>query len=648
MESSAPKRRRTSPRTSAPVDPNNTARETTPDPTPRDASPSRSPKRRRPSPASPTDSRLARRSPEVLARRPRVPQDPAGVEAEERRGGEGGSAVDDTPASLPGSQHSDVSLSELLRARNDAPPSRSPLKPVPIARPLPPPAPEGEDLVDPFTRRDRIRRSNQGQEEEEPELPPTPSQLGLEGGAASTPPAGIHSESSPLKRRQAGRERRGVVGSSPLKKMAAARVAPREESPVDRLVNPQEGGRGAVEAHHARGVRGDAEIAEKEDYLEALKQEEESLWSDLQLMADLGREWAEGEGAEQVMPLVKKHPTLLPQPEEGTSAGTGSFNALLQGAMDPSAWLPFSNPPQPEPKEESLPAPQSHHPVPMTAAEELPFLQILTPFTIASTGAPLSTSDMNTNTRRHTISLRASSHPALFSAQLSLSVDLSDFSVSDIKVLRLDPNAEAELGPFVDDVLTRTDRAFAGNVSVVCWAMGEWFRVAARRAAFWRELFAEVGSDVMEGNVGELWRRRGAVVARGVEESVDERLVEVKGGSAAGLLPYMGTVAATVPLGVCGEGVMVRLRWGISFDWTGDARSEVDVAVGVPGHCESSFFPLSHILHSWLWLVANVLQGTRETPRATWRVFRRCLTTLCGARATSRARLGGSLRCWPT
>ena len=525
--------------------------------------------------------------------------------------------MDDTPASHPGSHDSDVSLSELLQARNDAPPSRSPLKPVPIARPLPPPAPEGEDLVDPFTRRDRIRRSNQGQEEAEPEpeLPPTPSQLGLEDGAASTPPAGIHSESSPLKRRQAGRESRGVVGSSPLKKMAAARVVPREESPVDRLVNPQEEGRGAVEAHPARGVRGDAEIAEKEDYLEALKQEEESLWSDLQLMADMGREWAEGEGAGQVLPLVKKHPTLLPQPEEDANAGTGSFNALLQGAMDPSAWLPFSNPPQPEPKEESLPAPQSHHPVPMTAAEELPFLQILTPFTITSTGAPLSTSDMNANTRRHTISLRASSHPALFSAQLSLAVDLADFTVSDIKVPRLDPNAEAELGPFVDDVLTRTDRALSGNVSVVCWAMGEWFRVATRRAAFWRELFAEVGSEVVEENVGELWRRRGAVVARGVEESVDERLVGVKKGSAAGLLPYMGTVAATVPLEMCGEGVMVRLRWGISFDWTGDAQSKVDVAVGVPGNCESFFSLLSPLLASWLcgrWLTFCRAQGGSE------------------------------------
>lgn len=494
--------------------------------------------------------------------------------------------MDDTPASRPGSHDSDVSLSELLQARNDAPPSRSPLKPVPIARPLPPPAPEGEDLVDPFTRRDRIRRSNQGQEEAEPELPPTPSQLGLGEAAASTPPAGIHSESSPLKRRQAERERRGTAGSSPLKKMAAARIVPREESPVDRLVNPQEQGRGAAKAHPARGVRDDAEIAEKEDYLEALKKEEESLWSDLQLMADLGREWAEREGATQVLPLVKKHPKLLTQPEEDTSTGTGDFNALLQGAMDPSAWLPFSNPPQPEPKEESLPAPQSHHPVPMTAAEELPFLQVLTPFTVTSTGAPLSESDMNANTRRHTISLRSSSHPALFSAHLSLAVNLSDFSVSDIKVLRLDPNAEAELGPFVDDILTRTDRALTGNVSVVCWAMGEWYRLAVRRAAFWRELFKEVDSEVVSENVGELWKRRGAVVARGAEQSVDERLTNVKKGSAADLLPYMGTIAATVPLGIYGEGVKLRLRWGISFDWTGDARSKVDVAVGVPGHCK--------------------------------------------------------------
>ncbi|MBE3041044.1 hypothetical protein IMZ48_00335, partial [Candidatus Bathyarchaeota archaeon] len=337
METSAPKRRRTSPRTSVDVGADNDAApsDATPEPT---TSPTKSPRRKRPDFASPTKASLARHNPEILARRR--------SEVEARRASRSelgaversnGSRENGGAASRPGSRESDVSLSELLTAqRPDATLARrSPLKPAPITRPLPPPAPEGEELVDPFSRRDRVRRSNQA-EEDEPELPPTPSELGVDQ-QASTPPAGIHSESSPLKRRLAERERRRATqGSSPLKGFAQRQagsplkkgVVTREESPSppDRMVNPQarEDQKGA---HPARGVPRDREIAENVNYLEALRREEESLWSDLRLMAGLGREWA-GEAGE-VLPLVKRHPALLPQPEEKKEEVDEDFKELL-------------------------------------------------------------------------------------------------------------------------------------------------------------------------------------------------------------------------------------------------------------------------------------------------------------------------------
>jgi hypothetical protein len=40
---------------------------------------------------------------------------------------------------------------------------------------------------------------------------------------------------------------------------------------------------------------------------------------------------------------------------------------------------------------------------------------------------------------------------------------------------------------------------------------------------------------------------------------------------------------------------MLRVQWRVGFDWTGEARSEIGVLVGVPGKCEFSslfdFFP---------------------------------------------------------
>jgi hypothetical protein len=37
-----------------------------------------------------------------------------------------------------------------------------------------------------------------------------------------------------------------------------------------------------------------------------------------------------------------------------------------------------------------------------------------------------------------------------------------------------------------------------------------------------------------------------------------------------------------------GEVSTLRVQWRIGFDWTGEARSEVGVLVGVPGKCEYS------------------------------------------------------------
>jgi hypothetical protein len=38
--------------------------------------------------------------------------------------------------------------------------------------------------------------------------------------------------------------------------------------------------------------------------------------------------------------------------------------------------------------------------------------------------------------------------------------------------------------------------------------------------------------------------------------------------------------------GGAGEVSMLRVQWRIGFDWTGEARSEMGVLVGVPGKCE--------------------------------------------------------------
>ena len=57
---------------------------------------------------------------------------------------------------------------------------------------------------------------------------------------------------------------------------------------------------------------------------------------------------------------------------------------------------------------------------------------------------------------------------------------------------------------------------------------------------------------------------------------------------AAGLLPFVGRTCMDLDVPV-GEGgvAALRVQWRIVFDWTGEAKSEIGVLVGVPGKCES-------------------------------------------------------------
>ena len=53
-----------------------------------------------------------------------------------------------------------------------------------------------------------------------------------------------------------------------------------------------------------------------------------------------------------------------------------------------------------------------------------------------------------------------------------------------------------------------------------------------------------------------------------------------------------------VPVLEGGEGAAAALRvqWRIVFDWTGEAKSEIGVLVGVPGKCESRRRPVAWFL----------------------------------------------------
>lgn len=706
MESSAPKRRKTSPTSSVPIEST-----TPPDPPPHEraqqpqrqaSSPSRSPAR--PSFASPTRSSLARTNPEILDRRraaasrsaedlpasrPTSP-DPdvdTGVDTTAltaSAGTEARSESDAANSSPPPPEGSQSTRRPVTLGTGDAPlrspsrrvggrtfgaqpPRRSPTRPQ--ARPLPPPGPEEEeDIAAPFVGR-ALRRSplNTGVlpavVHEEPDLPPTPERP---DPVVSTPPSGIHN--TPSKRRRDPIERQHLYSSPtkqqqqhPLSKEVAPDRPPRkraprprgrpliERGPVNTAVAETSPESEQAEAeqeskpksefvpgtHPRRSVRLRGPEWKKKEERDKLLREVAQLEADLELARSENNNAASGlpmtADQEDVLDLLRRH--LVPA---GKQLEPELDAQWVETAMNPIALLGFNGAaaldlppaiPKPGAKDDEAP-PTSHHPVPMTASEELPYLQVFTPFTYTSkiTTIPGTAEQPDQPTlQKHSITIRSATPPGLFSARLEMVVNTRSLAVSSLNLPRLDPAASAELQPFLDTA-TSSDAlhyhpSLTRNVSIVCWAMAEWYRVALKRAKFWHALDTQLGPDAGKAGLVEVVlamralkkRRRarhkeqssdagvGAAAVAGDESSLEAMLFSKKD-----LLPHMGRTSMdfAIPRLAAegeGEGAVSELRvdWRVEFDWAGEARSKLGVEVGVPGKCKC-YKSLSWLPHLFL------------------------------------------------
>ncbi|ROW07521.1 hypothetical protein VPNG_07129 [Cytospora leucostoma] len=672
MESSAPKRRKTSPTAAVHV-------ESTASPDPPPEQPQQQPEELRgrpssttspkvPSFAAPTTSSLARSNPDILAPRRTPASQPA----------------DDPRASQPDLHDDEFGISAALTAQlehhsESAATGSSPSAPTPQdavdARPThsaPGANVEGqgddsqsplqsagespendEDLLNPFTGR-KLPRSplrtvlRPPGARESPELPPTPQNP---DPVVSTPPSGIHN--TPSKRRRPGnvagvaarptsptkedsqRKEQHGLGSGPppqknTHKTMALRVARRgspkqiveQKSPPSQKGKEPEGrprSEFAPGTHPRRSIRLNPH-AQKESERDALLKEVERLEADLELATRANDSAAKGLHSSadnsEVVDLLRRH--LLPA--EGTGTETESNGEWLEAAMNPMALLGFNGmsslnipPPIQEKKEEVEPPPISHHPIPMTASEELPYLQVFTPlaFTSTITTLPPSPDDEGGPTlQKHTIHIRSAAPPGLFVAQLEMTVNTRTHAVSGLTVPRLDPATADELRLLVNRVchpMAPHHSALSRNVNVLTWAMGEWYRVALKRAKFWHALERQLGPEAKDGQ-GELVRamrtrkkrrRRGQGQQQGEDANVGASFESAGSGSLDGmllskadLLPHMGRTSMDleVPCSAEANGIQseLRVRWRIDFDWTGEARSDLGVEVGVPAKWQAA------------------------------------------------------------
>lgn len=390
---------------------------------------------------------------------------------------------------------------------------------------------------------------------------------------------------------------------------AAVGTKARQASPVRRTGPKKISARLAAESgkpHPARSIGEPDGFSEKKAARDAL------LAEVAQLEADLGLAKAENDnihnaygsqGAKAgvlnkdgLLDLLRRHvltPKTDPSPED----------AWLEAALNPVSFLPFGNPaaipplPFTERKEDEAPPPPiSHHPIPLSAAEELPYLQLFSPLVFRSSISlqPRESRDSGHLMQKHKITA-ASSPQGLFAARLEMTVDTKTLSISDLSVSQLEPAAVAELRPFIAKIEQgASNSALRRNISVVAWAMAEWTRLATKRALFWCQVERELGSDkdmlrcakkLRRGRKRKGFPGRPSVENDDDSDEDDNNYTNIQNDvPRSDLLPRLGRTSLDLKLGPARE-VGLRIEWRIDFDWTGEGYSHIAALVETPAKC---------------------------------------------------------------
>ncbi|KAI1760017.1 hypothetical protein GGR53DRAFT_470739 [Hypoxylon sp. FL1150] len=633
---SAPKRRKTSPTSSVSVGGSSA-------PPTSDGPARRSTRRQAPPFASPTKASLARSNPDILQRRdasiPRGPTDtPAASEPDVADGSDAflqGSIAEQTEDGVETTSR-DTQLEQYLsadqlrsptrhaRGAMASKPRRTPNKPSP--RPLPPPSAEEEELINPFRGRALRRSPPPGDplQQQESELPPTPTQKGIsDPSSVQTSPMGIHN--TPTKRPRRSRALAERIKSSPLKQLPlrapdqireSTREGSSSQTARQRLRARPQSRKRKRKVHPTRDVEEIDPLAERKAVRDALLAEISALKADVKLATRENNytfQFQRGKNHDStqrrshseidVLELLRRH-ALLPENE----AAPDPMQDWMEAALNPISFLPFSKPigspssilpPLQENSDERAEPPLiSHHPVPMTKSDELPFLQAFTPLTFTSTVSTLPRSDSADTgplMQKHVISA-SSTPPGLFTSKIEMTVNTRNLAVAELSVPHLEPSAVSELGPFIERVL-RDGRisTLRRNISVTTWAMSEWLRIATRRARFWynieRNLLSKEGLAKCCRQRRSFMKRKRVGRPTSMEEDSDDGdygpgvQAEKAPFTKVEILPLMGRSFLDLDLSGMDslrEAPSVRIQWRIKFDWTGEARSRLDLLIGVP------------------------------------------------------------------
>lgn len=494
-------------------------------PTDRASSPLRKPPRR-PSFASPTKASLARNYPNLLPSRPTSAGSPS-------RRGDIVARGKQARAFVLGETDEQEALGR-ERAQLDGPQDTS--ETLPIA------TPRARRTGGPNKNAPRSRESV---EEEEQELPTTPSQRGLE------------EQDGP---------RRGVLFSSPSKrppriKNPVKQSPLRPKAPPVQETSPSQHVEDGPTHQEAKGLSKKAEPLDPE--VERRKQEKARLERELaDLEAQVSRCTDEIVKEQQRNPVETLRAVNRTELQDLIAKINGA-NAEVETAMPVSSllcsFLPFStlSIPRPQSKASEKPVP-SHRPVEL--ADPLPYLEMFTSLKF-TTQLSLPRGKVLTSSKRvhqkHTIDIAGPQK--LLTAQISIVIDTLANEIIDMHILRLSPWAERELGTFLRN---RADEKDLGNA---CWAIESYGNIAQKRAQHWHQCESKF-AHLLAGRTSE-----------DTENARPQKKSDTK-VSRRDLSRHLGRDSLILQ----DKHVLLKLNWRIGFDWTGEAESQVTIDPAFP------------------------------------------------------------------
>lgn len=404
----------------------------------------------------------------------------------------------------------------------------------------------GEEPLPPFIMPTLVRRKDPGARRpsrsgsSEPELPPTPVQLGSSsvhhrprGLASSCSPKGSKSKSGEHRRRMRSG---GSVISSPLKQKAQMPAEPESQSTESAQDHVEE----APESEPERPTEGNdeessAELQDKHNNLHSLREKLQQLKRETEQLQTVIEK--DGDLNEEDLSLLRQ--III---EDGTSRG--KFN-----------------------KPSDL------------GENTLSYLTLFTPGNLQLT-SQIRTKIVKGRTKMIYFLRIAAPPPWLpnaLSCVFEVAVDAEDVRVEDIRtneamsVGHRTKSTRAEIYKWVNDRLDHPLHRL--DVGGIIWGMGRWFGAAIERARIFQRLdrkYNKLEEETEEQN-GELTATQGVELKRYLEmtqlQIIDKDLTVTAGGKRFKK--------------------KIMLIWNIDLDWTGGLTSNIHVAIsGIPSRAE--------------------------------------------------------------